>query len=261
MFLFHAALLTLTLVLGERDLKVKLYLTNLTFVESPNGTSPRFQLFPNYYQSGELYLTWLVAAFFACSAIAHFGNAILWRKFYESNLEDCRVTSRWIEYFFSAPIMILAIAYGAGIREQNILIAIALLIASTMPFGYLTEVYSKPISDVEWCQSLSSRLIFHFLGYIPQLTAWYIIVFSFYNGSSDANEGPPDFVYLIIWLELVLFFSFGFVQLVQIFSYPRNYYKGEIAYQWLSLISKGLLGALLLSNVLVLGSNESAYFS
>merc|ERR1712194_907820 len=35
---------------------------------------------------------------------------------------------------------------------------------------------------------------------------------------------------------------------------PAQYYQGEIAYMWLSLFAKGVLGLLVLSNVLVLGS-------
>ena len=73
------------------------------------------------------------------------------------------------------------------------------------------------------------------------------------------NQSPPAFVYVIIWLQLLLFFSFGIVQIVQIMLPPSAFYKGEIAYQWLSLISKGLLGSLLLANVLVLGSFEEIY--
>ena len=58
---------------------------------------------------------------------------------------------------------------------------------------------------------------------------------------------------MIVWSQLVLFLSFGAVQLWQQASPPSMYFRGEMAYQVLSLACKGTLGGLLLANVLVLG--------
>lgn len=259
MALFHTALFVVTLTVGKLDLTVPIYMTNITFQEANRTDSqdgPAFELVPSYTEYGDIYLTIVTAAFFFCSGLAHGGNAFLWRKFYEDELSVCRVTTRWIEYFFSASLMILIIAFNAGIREYLLLLAITFLIASTMPFGLITEIYARPVSDTEWNTSVSLRLLIHSLGYIPQLAAWGLILANFY---SEKVRDPPAFVYGIIWGQLALFFSFGFVQLYQIFSIPANYYKGEIAYQWLSLGAKGLLGVLLLSNVLVLSSFDEIY--
>lgn len=258
MAVFHTALFVVTLTVGKLDLTVPIYMTNITFEEGNRTTQDglAFELVPSYMKYGDVYLTIITAAFFFCSALAHGGNASLWRRFYEYELSICRVTTRWIEYFFSASLMIFIIAFNAGIREYLLLWAIAFLIASTMPFGLITEIYARPVSDTEWNTSVSSRLLIHSLGYIPQLSAWGLILANFY---SEKVRDPPAFVYGIIWGQLALFFSFGFVQLYQIFSVPANYYKGEIAYQWLSLGAKGLLGILLLSNVLVLGSFDEIY--
>ena len=259
MCLFHLAFMTVTLTVGKLDLSVPMYRTTITFRvnnQTENTTLPAFELIPEYTKYGSLYLTVVTALFFLCSALAHGGNATLWRSFYERELTLCRVTTRWIEYFFSASIMVLVIAYNAGIREYLLLIGITLLIASTMPFGLLTEIYARPLNATQWCQPLALRLLFHLLGYIPQLSAWLLILLNFYG---ETPTEPPEFVYAIVWSELVLFFSFGFVQLYQILSEPQDYYKGEIAYQWLSLIAKGVLGLVLLSNVLILGSFEELF--
>mgnify|MGYP006145545853 CR=1 FL=1 len=53
---------------------------------------------------------------------------------------------------------------------------------------------------------------------------------------------------------MLIFWSFGVVQLVVSLRPPAKYYQGELAYMWLSLIAKGLLGIVVLSNVLILGS-------
>lgn len=255
MFLFHTALLVTTLTVGNLDLHVPVYSTSITFVET--NSTPAFLLVPTYTEIGTWPLTYIVASFFLCSALAHFGNAFLWKSFYERDLKRCRVTTRWIEYFFSASIMILIISYNAGIREYTLLIAQGTLVAVTMLFGYITEKFAVPYDTDNWCLTFNERIRYHFMGYIPQIVAWLIIVVNFFD--DDMSSEPPWFVYLIIFAELVLFFSFGIVQLVQQYSSPKNYYKGEIAYQALSLISKGFLGLIILSQVLILGSFEEIF--
>lgn len=260
MTLFHTGLAATTLFMGNLDLAIPVYETELLFVDNRNNTNataagrPSFELIPSYAETGTLPLTWIVAAFFACSAIAHFGNATIWRRFYEYELERCRVTTRWVEYFFSASIMMLAIAYGAGVREYTLLFAVMMLIASTMPYGYLCELLSEPASPKKWTKSYGYRILPHVLGYVPQIAAWLVVLANFYDG--DESSAPPWFVHVIVWSQLGLFFSFGFVQLIQQCLQPRSFYIGEIMYQWLSLICKGLLGSLLLTNVLVLSSYD-----
>jgi len=186
------------------------------------------------------------------SAVAHIGNAWAWHGYYNANLKECRAPARWIEYFVSAPIMMLNIAYTLGIRDYTLLIAITMLVASTMPFGYLTEVIARPIDNETWNLPLSTRLFPHAIGYIPQLSAWAVVMANFYDHRS--NVEMPWFVYLILWSQFALFSSFGLVQVVQQARPPKYYYQGELAYQVGSLVAKSLLGLILLSNVLVLGS-------
>ena len=260
MFLFHSALIAVTLGANTNlDLAIKVYKTNLTFVLNTNETNdlgmPRFELVPTYVESGTLPLTWLTAAFFAASAIAHLGNFTIWRGFYERNLAMCRVPSRFIEYFVSASIMILILAYNAGIREYMLLFCIFFLIATTMPYGYLTELIAEPETPDTWVRPLSVRLTPYWLGNIPQVAAWAAILISFYDQEyPDGEGGPPSFVYIIIWSQLAFFFSFGFVQLIQQCRPPKHYYQGEIMYQVLSLVAKGVLGSILIFQVLTLSS-------
>ena len=261
MGLLHTTLAVVTLSVANLSLGAPVYATNLTYVpgtiSNTSETNPA-QIIPNYYELTDLPLTWIVVSFFTLSATAHLGNATVWRMFYERGLQQCMVTTRWIEYFFSASIMIVALAYGTGIREYLLLFAVAMLTASTMPFGFLCELYSRPRSATEWVQPFSRRILFHVTGYIPQLSAWAIILTNFYMGIADGSK-PPSFVYIIVWGQIVLFFSFGFVQLVQLCRPPNVYYQGEVLYQVLSASSKGLLGMLLLANVLMLDTFEEVY--
>tara|TARA_B110001452_G_C15176387_1_gene408742 strand:+ start:80 stop:1075 length:996 start_codon:yes stop_codon:yes gene_type:complete len=265
MFLFHTILATVTLVVGNNDLSVPLFRTRLDFRfnnetasgELSSGELP-WEIIPTYEQSISLPFTWLVAIFFILSATFHLLNATVLRTFYLTNLEQCYSPTRWIEYTLSAPIMILLISYTLGIRNQEVLLSQFVLVMVTMPFGYWVEVVSRPKSPDEWNGSLMYRLYPWFLGHIPQITAWYLIIATFYGGQ-DQVDRAPWFVHLILWFEFVLFFSFGAASVLSQWNTPEFFYRGEILFQVLSLISKGLLGLILLANVLMLSRFDDLY--
>lgn len=260
----HAGFFVATLSLGNIDLYVPLYKTVVDFRErvqtQSDGTNKTvgWDLNPYFVESGGLYLTVLVASFFALSSLAHLGNGAVWREYYIAELRQCRTPTRWIEYFFSATVMILAVGYQLGIRSRDTLVAIAGLIATTMPFGYWTEMIARPASPNAWTKPLRIRLLPWALGHVPQLVAWTLIGLQFYDGA-DPDDRAPWFVHVILWSEAVLFFAFGGAALLSQLGPPRRFWLGELLFQILSLVSKGLLGMLLLINVLMLSSFEDAY--
>lgn len=256
MFLFHSTLAIVTLAAGKIDLRVQLYKTAIDF-QRRNGTG--WDLIPRYVPDGFLYFTILTGAFFVLSALFHLLNATVLKRLYISELERCRTPTRWVEYTLSAPLMIVLIAYSLGIRERSLIVAIATLIAVTMPFGYWVEVVSRPLSATRWSLPLRRRLFPWMVGHLPQAAAWGIIILQFYDGSVDPNDAAPWWVHLILWFEFVLFFSFGAASAVSQWSEPQYFYRGELAFQVLSLVSKGLLGSLLLANVLMLSRFEDVY--
>lgn len=257
MALFHSSLAFVTLYFGNLDLEGSLWKSEMNFTRYDNATPP-WDLIPTFVQlETGLNLTIFTAVFFMISAFFHLGNVVVWRQFYFSELENCRCPTRFIEYFFSAAVMMLLLGFNAGVRDVMLLIALASLIAITMPFGYWTEVIARPESLDAWSTSFASRIYPYVIGHFPQLVAWGIVVASFYD-ETDLSR-VPDFVHIIIWGELVIFFSFGIVQLVQQLSRPRFYVNGEIAYQILSLTSKGILGGVLLSNVLILSNYNEVF--
>lgn len=256
MFAFHSILAVTTLAAGKTDLKVDTYRTAIDF-RRRNGTG--WDLIPRYVASGHLYFTLLTALFFVLSASFHLMNATLLRDVYLRNLAQCYTPSRWIEYTLSAPIMLLLIAYTMGVRERFLLLSIVGLTAVTMPFGYWVETVARPLSPSEWTLPLRRRLTPWVVGHLPQVAAWGIIVAQYYTARGDATESPPPWVDVILWVELLLFFSFGVASVVAQYAAPKQFYKGEILFQILSFVSKGLLGILLLSNVLMLSRFEEIY--
>lgn len=258
MFLFHSGLLALTLYLGNWDLTVPLFKTNLAFVrtESNSSNATAFQLVPVYSESGSINFTFTAASFFFLSAFFHLLNATCLRNFYLRELSYCRTPTRYLEYTFSASVMQVLIAYTLGVRERFLILSSAVLIGITMPFGYWSEVISRPSGPNAWTKPLRVRLFPWIVGHIPQVTAWVLLVVTFY----DQDGGmAPDFVHVILWSEMVLFFSFGFVALYQQLTFPKNFYKGELAFQVLSLVAKGLLGGILIANVLILSSFQEVF--
>ena len=269
MSVFHAFFLIITLSLATPDLSVNVYKTSIWFQVLINGTyitvddnKPNatnvFRLVPYYERTNGLNITILAASFFALSSLFHFLNAMPLRSFYIRELQHCRTPTRWVEYFFSAPVMFVLIAYGLGIRDRSLLIATATLIATTMPFGYWVEVIARPKTPNEWCLPLHRRIYPWFLGHIPQTVAWSLVILSFYDNSWNVSE-IPWFVHVILWAELFLFFSFGAASFVSQLGPPSKFYIGELIFQVLSLVSKGLLGFLLLQNVLMLSEFDEIY--
>jgi hypothetical protein len=124
-----------------------------------------------------------------------------------------------------------------------------------MPFGYWTERIARPASPDAWARPLRVRLAPWALGHVPQAVAWAAVLVQYYDGDID----PPAFVDAILWGELVLFSSFAGASLLSQLAPPRLFYRGEIAFQVLSLVSKGLLGGLLLTNVLMLSTFDEIY--
>ena len=259
---FHAGLAALTLILGNLDLQVEVFKAGIDFRfvdEAVAGEGRPWELVPVFIPVATLAFTWLVASFFILSAFFHLLNCTVLRSYYLRNLELCYTPTRWIEYFFSATVMIVIIAYSLGVRDRDTLVSVAALVATTMTFGYWVEIVGRPKSATEWAAPLTARLLPWVLGHIPQTVAWVLIILRFYDGTLTDEDRAPAFVHAILWLELVLFFSFGVASLASQLYPPRLFYRGEIAFQILSLVSKGILGILLIANVLMLSRFEEIY--
>merc|ERR1711977_340124 len=262
---FHGALFGLTLGLGNLNLSFPVYdlSYDLEVTETSEGQRS-WKLLPG---GGavvmDLNFTWMTACFLL-SALFHFGNCVLWRPWYIQGILDCRCPSRWIEYTFSASLMSVLIAYGAGMNVLLLLVAVFFLTVTTMFFGHLTECMARPLKDGSaWQEPWYFRLQAHFLGYVPQLTAWFLIMYQFHRIAAGA-ESPdgsrmPKFVFGIVWGELFVFWSFGAIQLIFTLLSPRHYPYGELCYQVMSLASKGLLGLILIVNVLMLSKFEEIF--
>lgn len=248
--ILHMALAIVTAL--QQDVKLKLYPLYVTArVDAQQGVYELVPFAPIPH-SHVLNLRLAVFSFFIITAFFHFGYAQLWREWYLENISNARNSLRFIEYGLSAPIMCACIAYFTGTLWAYCIFCLMALTSTTMAFGHLTELLSRPKNANEWVESFDVRLQPHVLGYIPQLACWICIYGQFALSASAESPGGgkmPDFVYFIVISQLISFWSFGGVQLYTLMSPPKKYINGELAYVVLSATSKALLGGALLTQL------------
>lgn len=255
------------------------YITKVSFNQS-NVEDP-FQ--PSIEQYGSFSIPFATFGFFMLSFIAHSVIVILnyrqllakdrtdaENKYAGSSLSgwylpwitEARAPFRWVEYFFSAPLMILLIAVVAGIQNVMTLVLLWGLIATTIIFGNICEEMNevnlfenkrhwsrdivRDLGGLEYRNRWFSRLWPTLLGWIPFAFAMAIIIWNFHNSinvARDAGREVPGYVYLVVVGQTILFSSFSFPQIgVLVNPDPDKYWRGEITYVILSLTSKAFLG-------------------
>lgn len=184
----------------------------------------------------DIRLSWLVAAFFVMSAVAHLVIATRYRKTYEANLTKGMNKARWIEYSFSASTMMVAIGFLAGIFDISTLLAMFALTAVMNLCGLVMEVSNQGKEKPNWLS--------YIVGCIAGIIPWIIFVI-YILGSKKYGEGggPPTFVYWILLSIFLMFNSFAYVMLKQYSKKGKwaDYLYGEKAYMVLSLVAKTLL--------------------
>ena len=209
-----------------------------TFLQGMPGTQSTLQNIWSI-QTG-----WGVFAFMAISAAALLLIASPWIfPWYKRNLLRNRNYGRWIEYFFSASIMIVLIAQICGITDIAALIAIFGINASMILFGAVQEKYEQP-GKAGWTPFWFGC----FAGAVP----WIAILV--YLISPGVSASPPGFVFAIIGSYFIFFNSFAVNMVLQYKQVGpwRDYLFGEKAYIILSLSAKSLLAWLVFANILVL---------
>jgi len=196
-------------------------------------------------------LGWLIISFHLLSFAFQLGAAltdwtgpILGYK-YSDMIANNKNPLRFIEYSFSASIMLIAIALLNGVTDINLITSIAVLTSACQLCGLAVEYVDN--RRIKW--------LLHITGWLQFCWAYGIIGHAFFKSIEAAKDngggGPPDFVYVIVIALFLLYASFGFVQLAELCITMSPYTK-EKSYVILSLTAKLLLGWMIFSNVLLL---------
>ena len=150
----------------------------------------------------------------------------------------------WIEYSFSASLMIVIIAMITGMSDLSSLLLIGFLNMTMILFGLLTERFNKASEKVEWLP--------YYFGCIGWPIPW-VTVFLFVSGAnSTGGDKAPGWVYGII---VALFVWFSIFALNMVLQYKRvgkwrDYLYGEKTYIILTLTAKAVLAWQIFSAVL-----------
>ena len=193
-------------------------------------------------------LGWLIISFHLLSFVFQltagltniFGPVLGYR--YIDMVESNKNPLRFIEYSFSASIMLIAIALLNGVTDINLITSIAVLTAACQLCGLAVEYTNE--KKIKW--------LLHLTGWLQFCWAYGIIGHAFFKSvNSSDGVSPPSFVYVIVIVLFLLYASFGFVQLLELIL-EINPSTKEKSYVLLSLTAKLFLGWMIFSNVLLL---------
>ena len=218
----HAAQAVLILVLAS-DFAITI---TTTYPEGPPGTRV-----PEPSGLVDVRIGAAIAVFLALAALDHLVTGTIGRGTYERDLRRGINRFRWVEYSFSATIMVLLIASYSGITDITAVIAVAGANVGMILFGWLQERMNPP-------GRTSTTMMPFWFGTLVGLAPWVAIAVNVIG----ADE-VPGFVYGIFFAQLVFFFSFGLNQWLQYRGVGKwtDYAFGEKAYLVLSLGAKSVL--------------------
>jgi peptidoglycan biosynthesis protein MviN/MurJ (putative lipid II flippase) len=176
-----------------------------------------------------------VAAFSLLSAFFHLLVATVARRTYERGVARQQNPFRWIEYSFSATLMIVLITMLLGDYDVGALIGVAGANVSMILFGWLMERQNGPDGKIDWYPFV--------FGCVAGLVPWIVILTYFQGALGNADEAVPAWVWGIMASVFVLFNCFAVNQFLQYrrFGPWRRYVFGEGTYIVLSLVAKTAL--------------------
>ena len=196
------------------------------FPVGPPGT--RLEMPSSFF---ELAIGPAVAVFLLMAAIDHLLTATVKRDVYEGDLRRGINRFRWVEYSFSATLMMVLIGMYSGVTDITSIVAIIGTNVAMILFGWLQEVMNPPGRTTTtmkpfWFGTLA--------GVAPWIGIWINVV---------GADSVPTFVFVLVVLEQIFFFSFGLNQWLQYKGVGKwtDYVYGEKVYLVLSLVAKSYL--------------------
>jgi hypothetical protein len=176
-----------------------------------------------------------VAAFSLLSAFFHLLVGTVANRSYNRAIANQQNPFRWIEYAFSATLMIVLITMLLGEYDIGALIGVAGANVAMILFGWVMERQNRPGRDVDWYPFV--------FGCIAGIVPWIVIATYFQGALGNADEAVPPWVWGILFSVFALFNCFAvnqFLQYKQVGKW-RSYVFGERGYIVLSFVAKTAL--------------------
>lgn len=173
-----------------------------------------------------------IAVFLGLAAIDHLLTATVGRRIYDNDLRRGINRFRWVEYSFSATIMIVLIGFYFGLTDVTTVVGVIGANVAMILFGWLQERMNPP-------GRRSTTMLPFWFGTVAGAAPWVAIVVNFVGAGSRV----PGFVIAIFVSLLIFFSSFAVNQYLQYRGVGpwRDYAFGEKTYLVLSLVAKSLL--------------------
>ena len=200
-----------------------------------------------------------VLAFFIFTALAHvfYGSDGFGSEAYSTVIRQGWNPYRWFEYGASASLMSVLIGLVDGTRDTGALFGVVAITAALMGCGFVAEsIMRGPVNQFVKDTVRAATIV----GWILFIGLWTILLYQFattvhdvdtlYAGQTTPSGDPvrvPWWIWIVVFLQLAYYASFGIVQLVHIrkkFSgEPFNFLSIEKAYIFLSFFAKLSLAA------------------
>ena len=201
------------------------------------------------------------------------GFAAAIARWYLQCLADCRAVAVARICVFGVAARSLAVRL-LGTGHVELLWTLTQLMATTIFFGYLTEIYSvqfivaaeksQRFFGTSWMltrvwkpDTVVTRMQMHILGYVPYISCWAILLHKYEATRARLQDDFPEFLPQAIWGSFIAFTLFGLVQLFSQLSCgplrygPSLYWLGELTYILLSFAAKANMGFVVLAEVLL----------
>lgn len=172
----------------------------------------------------------MVALFLFMSAAAHFLLSTVLYDWYVNRLKKKMNPGRWIEYSFSASLMIVIIALLVTIYDIGTLMALFTLTAVMNLLGLVMELHNQTTERTDWTP--------YIIGCIAGFVPWVVIFIPLISA-----ESVPDFV-VAIFISIAVFFNLFAINMVLQYKKVgkwKDYLYGEKMYIVLSLVAKSAL--------------------
>jgi hypothetical protein len=156
-------------------------------------------------------------------------------RYHEVNMNDTPNSTRFIEYTFSAGLMLWVICSLSGISSLDVLVLIQTMNALLQYCGFCIEynILMFGVSTVAVHNIKNIALWLH-------ATTWLVIFTHFYYAVSSSSDGPPPVVYAISPTMFVLFCMFGVNQHLWSSGFI-SYRACDTGYSILSVVVKTIL--------------------
>ena len=157
---------------------------------------------PHSFEVGFIDVRYLICAFFLLSFL-----------FQMLQVAGASGQLRFVEYSFSASLMILAMAVQVGLTEVYLLCCMFALIYATNMLGLMAEIMLEALPSMPWLWLLP-----HGLAWVTFLVAYAPLLDAYLSAMRCSDRRPPGYAHVIVFLEFGLFGCFGCLQLYVLYG-------------------------------------------